>query len=148
MPKAKPEKLTDADVKKLPLPATGNHITYDALVKGFGVRVTANGARSFVLNYRVRASGQEKRITIGQFPTWTVAAAREEAKRLRREIDHGADPLGELETERKAETVADLAQRFIEQHLQKLRPSSQTEYRAIIESFVLPALGRRKVADV
>ena len=147
--------LTDRIVKNLPLPAKGSRITYDASVPGFGIRVTAKGvrekskgSRAFVLNYRVRATGQEKRFTIGKFPAWNVAAAREEAKRLKRLIDGGADPLGELETERKAETVADLAQRFIEQHLQKLRPSSQTEYRAIIESFVLPALGRRKVADV
>jgi hypothetical protein len=37
-------KLTDASVKALPTPTKGNHITYD--VGGFGVRVTAGGARS------------------------------------------------------------------------------------------------------
>jgi hypothetical protein len=40
-------KLTDASVKALPTPTKGNHITYDdGDVGGFGVRVTAGGARS------------------------------------------------------------------------------------------------------
>ena len=42
-------RLTDAIVKRLPAPAKGNTITYDADVKGFGARVTAAGNRAFVL---------------------------------------------------------------------------------------------------
>jgi hypothetical protein len=33
--------------------------------------------------------------TIGGYPTWTLLAARDEAKRLRRAIDGGADPVAE-----------------------------------------------------
>jgi hypothetical protein len=33
-------------VGELPVPARGNRITYDTEVKGFGVRVTAAGARA------------------------------------------------------------------------------------------------------
>ena len=60
-------KLTDAIVKALPAPPSGEKITYDEAVKGFGIRVTAAGARSFVLNYRTRL-GRERRYTIGRFP--------------------------------------------------------------------------------
>jgi hypothetical protein len=42
-------RLTDADVKRLKAPTKGNKITYDDTVKGFGARVTAAGARSFIL---------------------------------------------------------------------------------------------------
>ena len=38
------QKLTDSIVRSLPFPATGNRITYDIDVKGFGCRVTAKGA--------------------------------------------------------------------------------------------------------
>ena len=41
-------RLTDRIVKRLPAPARGNKVTYDDAVKGFGVRVTAAGARAFV----------------------------------------------------------------------------------------------------
>jgi integrase len=44
--------------------------------------------------------------------------------------------------------VPDLAQRFAEQHLPKLRPSTAVEYKAIIAQHILPALGNLKVADI
>jgi Arm DNA-binding domain len=64
--------LTDAIVKKLQPPAKGNRIYYDSDVAGFGIRVTAAEARAFVLNYRTRGTGRERRITIGGFPNWAV----------------------------------------------------------------------------
>src|SRR5260370_30115694 len=51
-------RLTDALARSLPAPASGNAITWDDLVAGFGIRVTAAGARAFVFNYRVKGSGQ------------------------------------------------------------------------------------------
>jgi hypothetical protein len=101
-------RLTDIIVKRLPAPSGGNKVIYDDAVKGFGVRVTRAGARAFVLNYRRKSDGRERRYTIGSYPDWGAAAAREEAKRLKREIDGGADPIGELEISRGAPTVIDL----------------------------------------
>ena len=75
--------LTDAIIKRIDLPTKGNRITYDDDVAGFGIRVTAGGARSFILNYRTKA-GRERRITIGQFPNWKAVSARQEARRARR----------------------------------------------------------------
>ena len=101
-------RLTDIIVKRLLAPERGNKVTYDDVVRGFGCRTTAAGARAFVLNYRRKADGRERRITIGSFPDWSTAAAREEAKRLKRKIDGGADPIGENEASRAAATIADL----------------------------------------
>ena len=60
-------RLTDAGVKRLPVPAQGNRITYDPSTPGFGCRVTAGGHRAFVLTYYNRA-GRQRRYTIGSFP--------------------------------------------------------------------------------
>ena len=46
------EKLTHKIVAGLPAPERGSRIFYDTDVRGFGCRVTAAGARSFILNYR------------------------------------------------------------------------------------------------
>jgi hypothetical protein len=81
-------KLADRIVKTLPPPPQGAKITYDEAVKGFGVRVTAAGSRSFILNYRTRL-GRERRFTIGSFPEWQTGAARAEAAALKRKIDGG-----------------------------------------------------------
>jgi len=140
------ERLTDRLVKALPVPTSGSKITYDRDVAGFGTRVTAAGARAFVLEYR--SDGRKRRMTIGSFPDWSAAAARDEAKALKRRIDRGEDPMGERHEERAAPTVGDLIDRFEADHLPKRRPTTIRDYRAILEKLVRPELGRMKLADV
>src|SRR5262245_58004716 len=141
-------KLTDLIVRRLPLPAKGSRISYDGEVPGFGCRLTAAGARSFVLNYRRKGDGVERRYTIGSWPAWSVVAAREEAKRLRRAVDGGGDPVGEARETREAPTVADLAARFADEHIARRRPSTELAYRIVLRKYILPEIGRKKVAAV
>ena len=61
-------------------------------MRGFALRVTSGGAKSFVVDYR--AQGRQRRFTIGSFPDWSVQAARQSAKELKREVDQGRDPMG------------------------------------------------------
>lgn len=138
--------LTDKLVKSLPAPPSNNQITYDTDIKGFGMRVTAGGARAFILNYRV--GGRERRYTIGGYPDWSVAAAREEAKRLKRLIDRGHDPMGARHDERAAPSMADLADRYMEEHAVRKVLRAQQDDRAMLEKLVIPAIGRLKVHDV
>jgi len=142
------EKLTDRLVKALERPPTGNRITYDVEVKGFGARVTAAGATAFVLNYRRRSDGLSRRFTIGSYPVWSVATARERAKELKRRVDAGGDPVGEHAEERAAPTVADLCERFLKEHAAKQRPHTQDDYASMIRNDILPVLGKHKVALV
>ena len=138
--------LSDKLVKALERPAEGNHVTYDDTVRGFGVRITAAGARAFILNYR--AGGRERRLTIGAYPDWSVAAAREEAKRLKRGVDQGNDPMGERHAERGAPTVKDMAARYVEEYLPRKDSRSQKNDLAILRNDILPRLGAMKVANV
>ncbi len=141
--------LTDAIVKKLPLPETGSKITYDAAVSGFGARVTAGGSRSYILRYRVRGTGRERSYTIGDCSDWTIGAARREAHRLRQLIDQGGDPLGDINAERQAPTVAELVDRFMEEHAKpRTRPGTARAYRTLFDKHILPHFRHAKVADV
>jgi integrase len=146
---ANKEKLTDSIVRGLDGP-TGKKpwvISYDGEVKGFGIRITRGGARSFILNYRIR--GIERRYTIGSYPDWKVSAAREEARRLKRLIDQGRDPMGERHEDRAAPTVNDLTERYLSEHATaKKRERSQREDRSLIQQWIKPELGNRKVADI
>lgn len=141
-------RLTDKVVRELDVPTHGNRIVYDTEISGFGIRITARGRRSFVLNYTV--SGRERRITIGQYgiDAWNVAAARRRAGELRRYVDSGNDPLADREERRSAPTIADLAKRYIEEQVPKTRPSTAKSYRQLIDGEILPALRHLKVAMV
>lgn len=138
-------KLTDGIVKALPVPETGNKITYDEVIPGFGVRITAAGARSFILNYHTR-NGRERRLTIGRLRTnqqsdgWSTAAARQEADRLKREIDLGIDPLAKLEADRSQKTIGDLCKKFLEESRETNSEGTSDGYEGQINNWVLPIL--------
>jgi integrase len=142
--------LTDAVVRRLPMPAKGYKITYDDEVAGFGCRVTSGGVRSFVYNYRVKTSTRERRPTIGRFPSWATTVARQEARRLEQLVDRGFDPQGDLEDERDAPTMAALLARFDVEHVgARLRAGTQRHYRSLIRKHIVPFFGAHvKVADV
>src|SRR5690349_18006796 len=146
-------RLNDRAIRALPAPASGMKIWYDDEVPGFGVRITANGVHAFVLNYTV--VGRERRLTVGRFPTWSTTAAREEARRLRRLIDGGIDPLEQRAVEdaaavaeREAPTMRDLYARYAAEHLPRKAPRSAADDRSMWEKDVLPRLGAARVKDL
>jgi integrase len=139
------KKLTDEFARGAPTTTT-TKIHYDGEVKGFGLRVTKAGARSFVLNYR--ANGVERRFTIGSYPDWKVSAARQEAMRLKRLVDQGFDPMSERHEDRAAPTMSDLCDRYLSDHAPRKREASRREDEALIKRWIKPELGTKKVADI
>src|SRR3974377_1843885 len=65
----------------------------DSRATGLGGRVVWGGGKSFFIDYRL--NGQQRRYTIGPFPRWSAEAAREQAKKLRKNIDRGIAPAGQ-----------------------------------------------------
>ena len=137
-------RLNEATIKKVEPPPKGNRIYRDGDTKGLGLRVTAAGAKAFVLNYSIE--GRERRLTIGPWPEWSATAARERAKELRRMIDQGIDPLAEKEQRRAAPTVEDIIKAYLTGHAAK-KKSGHVD-RQYLERDVLPAWGKCKAADI
>jgi integrase len=83
-------------------PGKSQSFLWDSSAPGLGLRVTANGARSYMFQAKLR--GEAIRITIGDPDTWPIDAptdgkgnptgkgARQEARRLKTLIDDGKDP--------------------------------------------------------
>ena len=142
MAKGKTVKLTDRIVRNLKPPTKGNRITYDTEIKGFGIRATYRGARSFILNYH--AAGTERRLTIGGYPAWSVAAARARAKELRREIDNGNDPMAAVE---RSKTVAEVLDLFMKRYApEKLRRPDH--YTDAFDRLIKPAIGKIGITEL
>ena len=87
---AKTIMLTEGRVGRFARPATGYTLHWDAKQSGLGVRVTANGARSYVLERRLH--GRTVRVTIGSVEDWKLGDARSRARELAVAVDKGCDP--------------------------------------------------------
>lgn len=140
------EKLTDKTIRALQPPSKGNKITYCGELKGFGCRVTANGSKAFILNYR--AGKRERRLTIGSYPEWSVARAREQAAVFKRHIDLGKDPLSEKQAERDAPTVRDLFEQYKELRIAKKSTRAAADEMSMWEQRILPVFGKTKLTDL
>ena len=148
-------KLTDSFADKLDpklvLPEKGNIVYWDSghkkAVSGFGVRVTRAGHVAFVFNYRTKA-GRARRLTIGDYPDYSTTAAREVAKKHRRAVDDGCDPMAERQSERDAPDVPELARLYLDTHAKSKRPAPALTDRYTIEREILPAMKHLKVAEV
>lgn len=82
---------------------------WDTKEKGFGVRITSNGVRSYVYQYRLGGrEARTRRHTIGKHGSpWTPDTARKEARRLAHLVAAGIDPI-DADRERRRQAI-DLA---------------------------------------
>jgi len=96
-PQIFPHKITKSCVDKLSTPETGQAFVRDSELKGFAVRVTASGSKSFILEKRI--DGKVKRLTLGRYPELTVEQARKEAHKLLGHIAVGRNPTAEKKQE-------------------------------------------------
>ena len=115
-------------------------------VAGFGLRVTAGGVRAYVLNYTTHTA-RERRFTIGRASAWSLNAARQQAAELRRRIDQGEDPLGDIQEKRTSPTVSELCDVFLTEHVATRRPATQKQYHAVVMR-IRQAIGGAKVGEI
>lgn len=148
--------LTEATIKKLVAsPPESATIFPDAGgPRGLGLRVGGNRRPTFFFRYRLPSLG-ERKLRIGEWPTWGVKAARDHARELRAAVDLGRDPAAEKQSRieaavaaHEAPTVATLFERFEHEHVSKLSLSTQRDYKGVIAHHILPKLGKRKVRDI
>jgi integrase len=136
-------KITKKRVDRLKPPSTGNKVYWDEDLRGFGLRVTAKGAKSYVLNYRI--NGRERRYTIGQHGELTPTQARADALSIKAEIRQGVDPLAERGRLKVEKTFADLCDEYQQTYM--LRKKSAASDKQYI-SFLLPKLKNRKLSEI
>jgi len=102
-------KLTKSRVEAFPIPAAGQAFYWDDELRGFGVRVTPSGARSYIVQGRV--AGKTRRVTLGAHGRITCDEARKKAKAALVALDDGVDPQVEKKrTESLAVTLRDVAE--------------------------------------
>ncbi len=102
----------------------------DAQLKGFAVRVTANGIKSFVVEKLV--GGKVRRMTIGRYGELTVEQARREAQKLLGKIATGIDPQAEKQNaELHGTTLEQVFQDYLNAR-KELKPKTLYGYRRMM----------------
>jgi integrase len=143
--------LTDRYLKSL----KGGSKPYDvrdAEVRGLRVRVMPSGERTFVLLARYRHGADPTRRALGAYPTLSLAAARDKARKWRDLIRRGIDPAQEEERERAIElrkqrvTFAAIAEDFIAEKL--AGESKGREVERDIRRIFIPKWGIRPAVDI
>jgi len=86
-------RLTKRHVDSLPAPGSGQVFVRDTELKGFALRITSNGVKSFIVEKRI--NGKVRRITLARYPVLTVEQARIEAQKQLGKIATGQDPIKE-----------------------------------------------------
>jgi integrase len=84
----------------------------DLLLPGFGVRVSVNGKKSWFAVARV--NGRQVRHTIGNYPTVTLAEAREAARLILKDIQLGLYAPIKTTPEQRPPTLGEMIALFIE----------------------------------
>ncbi len=140
------QNLTDTRVKAIKVRAT-LHRVWDSNVPGFHLQVTPGGSKSFRIQFQ-RPDGRKVSVTIGSASAWTVEAAREKARELRRLHEEGRDARATVLAERQCCDLDRLAQVWREDYAPRLKDSTRKSYESILKTTILPALGNRLVKDL
>ncbi|GAB3287778.1 tyrosine-type recombinase/integrase [Parahaliea aestuarii] len=142
--------LSEKLIKSLPAPASGSRIIFDDhrdAPKGFGLKLTKAGGKSFILRYFHKSSGKDRQLTIGKWPTWSLAAARDKAEDFKRETDGGKDILEERRAERRRPKLGPAMDEYCTQLIDPLASGAQV--RSMLERYLVKPVGpKTKLTEI
>lgn len=132
---------------------TAESFLWDDKLAGFGVRVTAAGAKSYIYQYRLGGrEAPKKRMTIGRHGSpWTPDTARKQAERLAHMVGQGIDPaLAAKERRRESVTLAfgKYAEGFIDDYLKEQWPGGWDLAAGILRRDAIPFFGSTPLKSI
>lgn len=132
------------------LTVTGkDYVHWDGELTGFGVRVRATGAKSFVAVYRTGGrNSPQRRVTIGSVGKIEADKAREEAKSIILQAELGQDRAAEkakLRAEMTFDKVCDL---YLKEGCESKKASTIATDKGRIERHIKPLLGRKRIGEI
>ena len=139
--------ITNTLLQALKPPASGRLEVNDLRCAGLVFRVTPAGARSWCYRFRDPATRKTTRATIGPYPEYTIAEAREAVAALRKQVAHNINPVKakrRARAEAHSKTFGALADRYLREHAGRhKKPRSAAEDERNLRLHVLPKWGHR-----
>lgn len=139
--------LTKREVDKLSRNPETTVFYWDDELPGFGLRITTNGIRSYVLRYRL--GKVQKWVTVGRHGVLTPDEARKLAGKMLLRINEGEPPRTPVVVPKEIVKVKDLAKLFIEKHVDlHTKASTAKEYKRMLNKVILPELGESDIFTI
>ena len=137
----------------------GRHYLWDKELRGFGVCIETSGTKTYFVRYRPKGHGRDGKrrfYKLGRHGDITPDEARKLAKAALGQVASGNDPAAEREAERRgvvarreAPTFKEIAELFMQEHLDAKRKSSTAAtYKIMFRLHVYPKLGSLKADEV
>ena len=124
-------KLTKKFVDGAQSPVDKDQVFYrDDQLKGFALRVTSSGTKSFVVEKNI--GNKVRRMTLGKYGALTVEQARKEAQKIIGQIATGIDPIAEkLAAKMSAVTLNDVFEDYVKAR-KSLKHNTLYNYRRVL----------------
>ena len=144
-------KITKRNVDAAPVPEKGDAYFWDTELRGFGLRVTPRGVRSYVLQYRL-PSRPARRLTIGVHGSpWTPDKARDRAAELLMDVKRGDDPVHAANKRTRAAVELEFTKyvdTFTEGYLKAQWRDTWADAKRQLELHVVPHLKGRPLPEI
>lgn len=132
---------------------SGDVFLWDSDLRGFGVKATAAGAKSYLIQYRIGGrSAKARRLTIGRHGSpWTADTARTEAKRLLLQVGQGIDvAAAKREKARQVRQLGfkDYAGRFVVDYLKERWSRSWRDAKSALDRYAVPVLRDKPLPEI
>lgn len=142
-------KFTDRSIRVVKA-ASERYEVWEDNGRGFGLRISPKGKKTWIFMYRFE--GKPRRMSLGEYPTLSLAEARakhaEAWENLKKGIDPGAAKLAKRAEDRKSPTIKQLVEEFIDKGLKAKGNRSWAEYERSLKKDVVPAWGTRKAKEI
>jgi integrase len=135
-------KLTTATIRELTsAPEEDDKVHWDDRLPGFGLRVRASGAHTWMIKYRF--GGRPRTMTIGPFSALDPGKAFDTAKDLMARVRLGRDPAAEkaLAHAEAAKTFGGFLPQYLKHKHNELKPRSYVEVKRHLEVDAKPLHG-------
>lgn len=142
------QQLTDLTLRRLTTDGADRIEVWDGRMPGFGMRVSKNGTKTFILLYRHR--GRPRRLSLGRWPIVSLAKARQKARAALQTLDDGSDPaIGHRPDDNPSFRFDAVVQAFVDRHcLQRNRASTAKETQRLLRKHFVAAWGQRDIRDL
>jgi integrase len=146
MPRVTHGPLSDPQVRRLQAGSKPIDVR-DGLARGLVLQVLPSGRKLWTVRYRYR--GSQRRLVLGEYPTLSLAKARDAAEDARTQIRNGGDPAGDRQAARQVptDTVAALVKEYVAKHV-RVKMRGWAEEERVLDVDVLPSWKDHSVREL